>query len=457
MPARLHDELRRSGLSEPFPIQAAVLPDAIAGLDILGRAPTGSGKTLAFGLPLVSRVSKAAPRHPTGLVLAPTRELADQIETTLKPFAGSQHRRLASVYGGVGYGSQRSALDRGADIVVACPGRLEDLMAQRVVFLDRVEVVVIDEADRMVDMGFLPAVRRILRNLPTTRQTMLFSATLDQAVTDLATELDLRCATHDVGDSEEESAPLARHVFWDVPREHRIDHAERVAMTMSSTFFFCRTRRGADRLTKQLVQRGVKAAAIHGGRSQPQRSRALESFRRRDISALVATDIAARGIHVDEVEAVVHFDLPADPATYLHRSGRTARAGAAGVVVSFVDGRERGAASALRRELGVPIDLVTPDAASLRDRPADDRVTGSEALEGAAAAAATATKADGTVTFFDARRGFGFITPPKGDDLFVHTSNVIGVKSRSLRRGQRVRFESGAGRRGPEAFNVCGV
>jgi superfamily II DNA/RNA helicase/cold shock CspA family protein len=456
MPARLQDELDRAGLHTPFPIQSAVLPDAFAGQDIVGRAPTGSGKTLAFGLPLVARVSDARRRRPTGLVLTPTRELAGQIETTLRPFAMSEHRRITSVYGGVGYGPQRRALDQGTDIVVACPGRLEDLLARKALTLDGVEVVVIDEADRMVDMGFLPAVRRILRATSARQQTMLFSATLDRAVTSLVAEFGLDCTIHEVADPRTDASD-ARHLFWTVPRQDRINHAADVATTLSSTFFFCRTRRGADRLAKQLAQLGIDAAPIHGGRSQPQRTRALDSFKRRKIRALVATDVAARGIHVDDVDAVVHFDPPTDHATYLHRSGRTARAGASGIVISFVDTSDRSVATSLQRKLGIRPTFAPPSAASLLD--AATLVTDPVATRSARRhhPAKGTTMPTGTVKFFNAEKGFGFISQEGGEDVFVHFSNIAGDGYRSLEDGQKVEFEIGAGRKGPEALNVRAV
>ncbi len=455
VPDRILEELDRAGLHSPFPIQSAVLPDAFAGRDIVGRAPTGSGKTLAFGLPLVAAVSDATRRRPTGLVLTPTRELASQIEETLRPFAACEHRRVASVYGGVGYGPQRKALDRGTDIIVACPGRLEDLIDQRALFLDRVEVVVIDEADRMSDMGFLPSVRRILGATTARRQTMLFSATLDGTVTKLVKEFGLDCAIHDVVDPETEQSD-ARHLFWDVARNDRVTQAADVASTVSSTFFFCRTRRGADKLAKQLVQRGIDAAPIHGGRSQPQRTRALDSFRRGTIRALIATDVAARGIHVDDVDAVVHFDPPADHATYLHRSGRTARAGATGIVVSFVDRPDRAAAKKLQRTLGMQPAFSHPDPTSLLDRPTGDVPLPSGADRRQHTPRGT-TMPEGTVKFFNAEKGFGFISQADGEDVFVHFSNIEGDGYRSLEDGQRVVFEIGPGRKGPEALNVRAV
>jgi superfamily II DNA/RNA helicase len=449
VPGRFVAVLDRAGVRIPFPIQAAVLPDALAGRDIAGRAPTGSGKTLAFGIPLVTNVGDASRRAPTGLVLAPTRELAVQIADALRPLAKLEGRTVAAVFGGVGYGPQRKALNNGVDIVVACPGRLEDLLDQRALRLDAVEVLVVDEADRMSDMGFLPALRRIMKAATATRQTMLFSATLDGAVKKLIAELRLDCAHHEI-DGPETDASDARHVFWDVPRSNRVTHAADLAAAMPSTFFFCRTRRGADRLATQLGRLGVGVEPIHGGRSQGQRTRALESFRRGDIRALVATDVAARGIHVDDVAAVVHFDPPADYATYLHRSGRTARAGATGVVVSFVDAGDRRTAKSFQRELGIRPGLATANSASLAPGTGiatDRRPNRTQPTKGSA-------MPTGTVKFFNAEKGFGFISRPDGEDVFVHFSNIAGDGYRSLDDGQEVEFEIGPGRKGPEALNV---
>ncbi|HEU4840216.1 MAG TPA: DEAD/DEAH box helicase, partial [Ilumatobacteraceae bacterium] len=339
VPDDLTARLAAAGIAEPFPIQAAVIPDALAGRDVTGRAPTGSGKTLAFGIPLVANLKPAQRKRPTALVLAPTRELAEQIAAELRPLARARRHEVVSVYGGVGYGPQRKALDNGAELVVACPGRLEDLLTMRALSLQDVTQVVIDEADRMSDMGFLPAVRRILEQTANERQVLLFSATLDGAVGKLAAAVQRQPARHEVG-AVGPDMTLTRHAFWSVDRVDRPDLTADVVRQLGSTMVFCRTRHGADRLARQLEKLGVKAAPIHGGRSQPQRDRALKAFQSGAVAALVATDVAARGVHVDDVQAVVHFDPPEDGSTYVHRSGRTARAGASGVVVSFV---ERGA------------------------------------------------------------------------------------------------------------------
>ena len=365
IPEGLAELLEELGLVAPFEVQTATIPDALAGRDIAARAPTGSGKTLAFGLPLLIHVEGAKPRRPRGLVLAPTRELADQIQRELDPIARAGGRSIIAVYGGVGYGPQKQALARGVDVLVACPGRLADLIGQGDVDLDEVEVVVIDEADRMSDMGFLPEVRRLLNRIPDDRQTLLYSATLDGDVAVLARHYQRDPARHEIGDPEPDIEDM-RHLFWRLETSDRVAVASNLIQAAGRTIVFCRTRRGADRVAKQLVRSGASAAAIHGSRSQNQRNRALKSFADGKVEALVATDVAARGIHVDGVACVLHFDPPIDSKTYLHRSGRTARAGAQGVVVSFVASDQLRDATELVRRLRLRADLNTPAPASLQ-------------------------------------------------------------------------------------------
>jgi superfamily II DNA/RNA helicase len=352
VPSDMVAALRAQRITSPFPIQAATIPDALAGRDLCGRAPTGSGKTVAFGIPLVHRVSDAKPHRPTGLVLVPTRELAAQVCAELRILAGRDGPRVEAVYGGVGFDKQLRALRGGVEIIVACPGRLADLAQQGNVRFDAIEVVVLDEADRMADMGFLPEVRRLLDKCPDDRQTLLFSATLDGDVDVLIERYQRDPVRHDHGEDDEEKLSRADHYFWAAERPERVKLAAQVIDAVGPTIVFSRTKRGADRLARQLTQQGVHAAVIHGDRSQGQRERALESFHRGKVDALVATDVAARGIHVDGVAGVIHFDAAADHKDYVHRSGRTARAGAAGVVVTFVHKDVRSEVKSLQRALG---------------------------------------------------------------------------------------------------------
>lgn len=366
LPDSLVQALVKQGITEPFPIQAAAIPDAMEGRDVSGKAPTGSGKTLAFGLPLLARVPRADKNRPRALVLAPTRELAEQIKRELAPLAGVASRSVFAIYGGVAYGPQKNALRRGVDVLVATPGRLEDLIEQRAIDLAEVEVVVVDEADRMADMGFMPAVRRILDKTAKGRQTMLFSATLDGDVAVLSRDYQRSPVRHDAGTVEPDTID-ARHHFWTVDGHDRVRHAADVINEMGRSIVFTRTRHGADRLAKQLDKLGVASVALHGGRSQGQRNAALSSFTNGRVKALIATDVAARGIHVEAVASVIHFDLPTDHKDYLHRSGRTARAGATGTVVSLVAGDQQRAAKRLQQDLGLRASFDTPSVASLRN------------------------------------------------------------------------------------------
>jgi superfamily II DNA/RNA helicase len=380
------DELARSlsedGFTSPFPIQSAVIPDSLAGRDICGRAPTGSGKTLAFGIPLMARVGQAKPRRPRALILAPTRELAEQIKKELVPLAVTQRRWITSIYGGVGYEPQRRALRKGVDVVVACPGRLADLVQEGSIDLSDVDMVVIDEADRMADMGFLPQVRHLLDLTAAKRQTWLFSATLDGDVAILTRDYQSNPVRHEVG-GEEETRSDARHLFWNVDHHDRLRHTADLIAAAGPSIIFCRTRHGADKVARKLAQSGIRAEAIHGGRSQGQRQRTLDGFTSGRIQAMVATDVAARGIHVDGVAAVVHFDPTDDAKTYLHRSGRTARAGSDGVVVSLVTNDQRRQVGVIQRLVGLSHTFMDPAVEALAHlgertgklRAAEDRPT----------------------------------------------------------------------------------
>lgn len=350
--------LARLDLVEPFPIQSTAIPPALEGRDVLGKAPTGSGKTLAFGLPLLSLVDEASPRRPRALVLAPTRELAEQISSDLRPLGAAVNRRVFAIYGGVGYGPQRSALLEGVAVLVATPGRMEDLIEQRMANLDEVEIVVVDEADRMADMGFLPAVQRILDQTSPTRQTLLFSATLDGEAGALSQRYQTRPVT--VVAEPRESDIDAIHHFWRVDRDDRVDLTAKLIGQSGRSIVFTRTKRGADRLVRQLLGCGVSAVSIHGGRSQTQRTRALKAFSSGKAQALVATDVAARGIHVDGVASVIQYDPAGDANDYLHRSGRTARAGASGTVVTLVLADQVRDVRAMQRRLNVQASIEAP-------------------------------------------------------------------------------------------------
>jgi superfamily II DNA/RNA helicase len=363
VPVSIASSLAERGITQPFEIQAATIADALAGRDVCGRAPTGSGKTLAFGIPLVASVERGSSKRPRALVLAPTRELAEQITTELEKIAGRV--RVGVVYGGVSYTGQVNALRRGVDILVACPGRLEDLIQQRLADLGDVDRVVIDEADRMADMGFMPSVRRLLDQTATPRQTVLFSATLDGDVAKLTRDYQTNPVRHDVGE-ETPDLTAADHVFWRTGKTNRTELTVEAINAAWPSIIFSRTRHGSDRLARQLSQQGIAAAAIHGGRSQRQRNQALSDFAQGRVHALVATDVAARGIHVDGVASVIHYDLPEDHKAYIHRSGRTARAGRGGIILSLIQPDQVKGLRRMQREVGLDEPLVEPDAVALR-------------------------------------------------------------------------------------------
>lgn len=351
VPRALVDALASQGITSPFPIQSKALPDALAGRDVTGKARTGSGKTLAFGIPMVTRAPAGSPRRPTGLVLAPARELAQQIAADLQPLAVAAGRTVGAIYGGAGFDSQVAALRRGLDVVVATPGRLIDLIKRGDVALTDVTVVTVDEADRMADLGFLPQVEWVLRHVPDGAQMMLFSATLDGAVAALLRRMD-DPAVHGVDDPTALTVESMVHRFVQV---HHMDKARVVAAVAGSrrVLVFSRTRRGCDRLAADLAALRVPASALHGDLPQAQREQALAHFADGRRPVLVATDVAARGIHVDDVAVVVHADPPEDHKAYLHRSGRTARAGASGLVVSLVEWDQELTVRRLQRRLGL--------------------------------------------------------------------------------------------------------
>lgn len=336
VPADLVAVLDRQRITTPFPIQEASIPDGMYGRDVLGRAPTGSGKTLAFGIPCIAKLGQAAPGMPRALILSPTRELADQIRRELEPLAVARDRTVLAVYGGVGLGGQIGSLREGVDLVVATPGRLMDLMDKGELGLDAVRYLVIDEADRMADMGFLPDVISILDRAGARKQTMLYSATLGKEVKVLTDRYQTDPVTHEAGEVRPDLSVMS-HRFIQTTRQNKLPVAVEVLRESGATIVFCRTRNGVDRVARQLKAEGIKTGLIHGDRSQNQRETALKLFMRGKVDVLVATDVAARGIHVDGVECVIHFDMPEDDKAYVHRSGRTARAGAVGQVVCFVN------------------------------------------------------------------------------------------------------------------------
>jgi superfamily II DNA/RNA helicase len=368
VPAPLVAALSAAGITAPFPIQAATLPDALAGRDILGRGQTGSGKTLGFCIPLAARLADGytSACRPRGLVLVPTRELASQVHTVLVPLAESVGLSVATIYGGVPQKPQVARLRDRADIVVACPGRLADLIEQGHCHLGDVEVSVLDEADHMADLGFLPVVRRLLDMTPPGGQRMLFSATLDAAVDVLARRFMNRPVHHDVGTVEAPSA-MVHHLLTITPAD-RVGVVTALAGGSGRSLVFTRTKHAARRLARQLAASGIPTAELHGDLAQGARERNLAAFAARVVRVIVATDVAARGIHVDGIDLVIHADPPAEHKAYLHRSGRTARAGAAGTVITLQAQAQAAGVRDLMRKAGVvPLTAtVTPGSALLR-------------------------------------------------------------------------------------------
>jgi superfamily II DNA/RNA helicase/cold shock CspA family protein len=450
------------GITDPLPIQSATIPDALSGRDICGQAPTGSGKTLAFGVPLVIKATGSRPGLPRALVLVPTRELAEQVREVLASLMGSRSKRVVALYGGTAYGPQRQALRRGADIVVACPGRLEDLVERRDVNLSDVRTVVLDEADRMVDMGFIRPVCRLVDQTSPGRQVLLFSATMGKEVEAISRRYQREPARYRI-EAEPSQTDDVTHHFWRVPRADRVKLTAELVAQHGQAFVFCRTKRAADRVARQLGAAGVVSAPIHGDRSQPQRARALAAFASGKTHALVGTDVVARGIHVENVPCVVHFDPPGDADSYVHRSGRTGRAGSTGTVVSLVPDEHQGEVRALQRALGFPAKFTVPFEAAAARVPHRSKVNSSIERpahtpnpEPCARHEATGSQVNGTVKFFDTRRGYGFLAAPDGSDVFVHHTKLHGRGPGRplLKKGERVVFDLAAGRRGQEAHNV---
>ncbi|MBB5116132.1 DEAD/DEAH box helicase [Micromonospora echinospora] len=350
----LISELAAQGISAPFPIQTATLPDSLAGRDVLGRGRTGSGKTLAFGLPMLHRTAgrRARPGRPLALVLVPTRELAAQVTAALTPYAATLGLRCATVVGGLSLTRQAAALRAGAEVLVATPGRLHDLIDRGDARLDQVTITVLDEADQMADMGFLPQVTKLLEQVAPGGQRMLFSATLDGGVDRLVRRFLANPVTHSVDPGTATVTAMTHHVLH-LEADDKQAALAHIAAREGRTIVFIATKHRADRVARQLLAKGVRAAALHGGKSQPQRTRILEQFRTGQVTALVATDVAARGIHVDGLDLVVNADPPAEAKDYLHRGGRTARAGESGTVVTLVLPEQRRDVARLMSTAGI--------------------------------------------------------------------------------------------------------
>ena len=354
----LVDVLDSQGITRPFPIQALTIADALAGKDVCGKAKTGSGKTLAFGLPLLQRVAASGgDGRPRALVLVPTRELASQVAAVLAPLADAVGQRLVACYGGTGMDTQTSALRAGTDVVVATPGRLIDLRQRGVADLSAIEVVVLDEADRMCDMGFLPQIEWLLRHVEGAHQTMLFSATLDGDV-DRLVRYELKDPVRHEVRSATAMVTAMDHRFLLVHQLDKVKVAGQIARHAARTIVFCRTKRGADRLTRELRAEGLDARAIHGDLRQDVRERALRRFSTGALPVLVATDVAARGLDVEDIDVVIHYDPPDDHKGYLHRSGRTARAGRGGLVVTLVLWNQQLEVERIQRRLGMQAPMV---------------------------------------------------------------------------------------------------
>ncbi|MFE5332975.1 DEAD/DEAH box helicase [Embleya sp. NPDC056575] len=379
MPKQLLAALTRNGVTEPFPIQAATLPNALVGRDVLGRGRTGSGKTLAFGLAMLARIAgrRAESKQPLALVLVPTRELAQQVTDALMPYATSVQLRMTTVVGGMSLGRQASSLRNGAEVVVATPGRLKDLIDRGDARLDAVGITVLDEADQMADMGFMPQVTALLDQVQPDGQRMLFSATLDRNVDRLVKRFLSDPVVHSVDPSQGAVTTMEHHVLH-VSEADKHTAATHIAAREGRVIMFMDTKHAVDRLTRQMLQSGVRAAALHGGKSQPQRTRTLEQFKSGHVTALIATNVAARGIHVDGLDLVVNIDPPTDHKDYLHRGGRTARAGESGSVVTLVTPNQR-------REMARLMMIAGIQAETIQVRSGDEeltRVTGAQVPSG---------------------------------------------------------------------------
>ncbi|MCB5909718.1 DEAD/DEAH box helicase [Streptomyces pinistramenti] len=424
LPAEVLRTLTALGVREPFPIQAATLPNAIAGRDVLGRGRTGSGKTLAFGLPLLARTAgrRAEPKQPLALILVPTRELAQQVTEALAPYADALRLRMAAVVGGMSIGRQAAALRDGAEVVVATPGRLHDLIERRACRLGRVRITVLDEADQMCDMGFLPQVTEALDQVHRDGQRMLFSATLDRGVDHLVQRYLHDPVVHSVDPSAGAVTTMDHHVLV-VHGPDRYAVATEIAARDGRVLLFLDTKHAVDQLTRHLRASGVHAAALHSGKSQPQRTRTLAQFKNGQITVLVATNVAARGLHVDDLDLVVNIDPPTDPKDYVHRAGRTARAGESGRVVTLVLSHQRSEMSRLMAEAG-----IEPTTTRVRSGEAElSRITGAKAPSG--------TPLDGGPA---APRAKNTNVPFRGLGTSKDTSRGTGGKSRKAGEARKL-------------------
>ncbi|MFJ9122761.1 DEAD/DEAH box helicase [Streptomyces sp. NPDC102340] len=430
LPAAVLRTLDEQGVTKPFPIQAAALPNALAGRDVLGRGRTGSGKTLAFGLGLLARIAgrRAQPKEPLALVLVPTRELAQQVTEALTPYAEALRLRMATVVGGVSIGRQSAALRDGAEVVVATPGRLHDLIERKGCRLGRVGITVLDEADQMCDMGFLPQVTEILDQVRTDGQRMLFSATLDADVDQLVQRYLRDPAEHSVDPSSSSVSTIEHHVLV-VHGPDRWSVATEIAARDGRVLLFLDTKHGVDQLTKHLRGSGVAAAALHSGKAQPQRTRTLAQFKNGEVTALVATNVAARGLHIDDLDLIVNVDPATDPKDYLHRAGRTARAGRSGTVVSLVLSGQRRETSQVMADAD-----VTAKVTKVRSGEAElSRITGAKAPSGKPLDGGPAQRPKNQNTPF---RGLGSTKNPKSTSG-SGTGSGAGSTTGSGTRGSR--------------------
>ena len=363
----LVEELRTKGIIEPFEVQCEAIPDAILGRDICCRAPTGSGKTLAFGLPLIARTAEAKPKRPTSLILTPTRELAEQIRNVLEPLARSVGLGVLSVYGGTPYGGQLRSLKRGVEILVACPGRLLDLLDRGALHLDDVDIVVLDEADRMADMGFMDPVCSIIDKCLPNRQTILFSATLDNDVAEIVKSYQNNPVKIEIG-PEEVSIESMQHLFWKTNSRSKADISSYITEKCGRSLIFCRTRAGVNRLGDEMKVIGSSFTTLHGGMNQGQRDRSMKKFSSGRARVLIATDVASRGIDVSDIGCVINFDPPENGKAYKHRSGRTARAGSTGTVVSLVQRSQQRRYRRIQNEAGIKCKFTDPKVEILEER-----------------------------------------------------------------------------------------